>query len=253
MNGRILIVFNVLTLALGLSAVSLQADTLRLKNGQTVDGIFLGGDARSIQFRVRGAAKTYQLADVDQIQFVDDQGPGTGANGANPNLVPFANSFLEMLRPSDWLISNLGDSVGLYPPDRRVRRRNGPLVLAYGATVSIDRTVDVPWSGQFQSQRGYNRGSLEAATNQLINQIRQLKPNLSMVGGRQMIQVDGERALSIRMSSDSPLGGRETDWLVTIPDPEGLIYILFNAPDWDFQKHEAFNFRPMLDSVRLRR
>ena len=87
----------------------------------------------------------------------------------------------------------------------------------------------------------------------LIDQIRRSKPNLSIVGGRQTIQVDGERALSTRMSSDSPLGGRETDWLVTIPDPEGLIYIMFNAPDWDFQKHESFNFRPMLDSVRLRR
>jgi hypothetical protein len=134
-----------------------------------------------------------------------------------------------------------------------VRRRNGPLVLAYGATLTIDRTVSVPWSGQYEIPRGYNRGSLEAATNQLIGEIRRSKPKLNIVGGRQTIQVDGERALSTRMTSDSPLGGRETDWLITIPHPEGLISIMFNAPDWDFQKHESYNFRPILDSIRLQR
>jgi hypothetical protein len=251
MNSKILVAFNVLVFSLSLSAISLRADTLRLKNGQTQDGVYLGGNADSIQFRVRGAARTFRLSEVDRIQFAnDDEGPPTGAN---QNMVPFTNSFLQMMRPADWQITDMADSVGLYPPDRRVRRRNGPLVLAYGATLTIDRTVDVPWSGQYQVPRGYNRGSLETATNQLITEIRRSKPNLNIVGGRQTIQVDGERALSTRMTSDSPLGGRETDWLITIPHPEGLIYILFNAPDWDFQKHESYNFRPMLDSVRLQR
>ena len=251
MNNKISIVFSVLIFSLCLSAISLPADTLRLKNGQTVEGVYLGGNADSLQFRVRGTTRTYRLSEVDQIQFTGD-GEGQDA-GVNQNMVPFANSFLEILRPNDWQLFDLGDSVGLYPRDRRVRRRNGPFVLAYGATITIDRTVDVPWSGQYGSRRGYNRGSLEAATNQLLDEIRQSKPNLNVVGGRQTIQVDGERAISMRMTSDSPLGGRETDWLITIPHPEGLISILFAAPDWDFQKHESYNFRPMLESVRLQR
>ena len=249
MYRNILIIFNLLIFFTALSATSMRADTLRLKNGQVVDGVFLAGDSRSIQFRVRGTARTYQISDVDQIQFIDNN----QNSGQNQNMVPFENSFLQIMRPADWLVTDYGDSVGIYPRDRRVRRGNGPLVLAYGASIAIDRNVDVSWTGQYQYQRGNNRGSLEQATNQLINELRQSKPNLQPTGARQTIQVDGERALSMRLTSDSPLGGRETDWLITIPDPQGLIYILFNAPDWDFQKHESFNFRPMLDSVRMAR
>jgi hypothetical protein len=106
MNSKILVAFNVLVFLLGLSAISLHADTLRLKSGQALDGTYLGGNADSIQFRVRGTARTFRLSEVDQIQFADDdEGPGTGAN---QNMVPFTNSFLEMMRPGDWQITDMG-------------------------------------------------------------------------------------------------------------------------------------------------
>src|SRR5690242_6896326 len=119
---KILVAFNVLLLLFCLSAISLSADTLRQRNGHTIDGTYVGGNADSIQFRVRGSARTFRLSEVDQIQFTDDEEQGLN-NGANQNMVPFVNSFVEIMRPNDWQIPDLGDSVGIYPRDRRVRRR----------------------------------------------------------------------------------------------------------------------------------
>jgi hypothetical protein len=61
-----------------------------------------------------------------------------------------------------------------------------------------------------------------------------------------------ERALSTDPSNESPLGGRETDWLVTVPRPEDLLFLVFVAPDCDFQSYNH-TFQVMLDSVRFRR
>src|SRR5262245_36732257 len=114
-NRKITLVFSVVVLLLGLSAVSLYGDMMRMNNGQTLDGDYLGGDSRSIQFRVRGIARTYQLSEVDQIQFTDTQGLDTGVN---QDMVPFANSFLDMMRPREWQITDMGDLASIYPRDR---------------------------------------------------------------------------------------------------------------------------------------
>jgi hypothetical protein len=63
-----------LTLSLGLllvTAASLAADTLNLRNGQSLDGTFLGGDTRQIRFiGSDGNVKTYSVTDVQSISFM---------------------------------------------------------------------------------------------------------------------------------------------------------------------------------------
>ena len=63
-----------LTLSLGLfliTAASLAADTLNLRNGQSLHGTFLGGDTRQIQFiGSDGNVKTYSVTDVQSISFM---------------------------------------------------------------------------------------------------------------------------------------------------------------------------------------
>jgi len=48
---------------------------------------------------------------------------------------------------------------------------------------------------------------------------------------REAIRVDGATALSTYLSNDSPIGGRETDWLVTLECRDGLLFIVFTAPE----------------------
>jgi hypothetical protein len=64
--------------------------------------------------------------------------------------------------------------------------------------------------------------------------------------------VDGDRALSTYLSNDSPVGGRETDWLVTLEHPDGLLFLVFTAPEREFQRYEDA-FHEMLRSVRIKR
>jgi hypothetical protein len=67
------------------------------------------------------------------------------------------------------------------------------------------------------------------------------------------INVSGARGLSTYLSNDSPIqgGGRETNWLVTLPRPEGLLFLVFTAPEREFQNYES-TFREILYSLRMK-
>ena len=93
---------------------------------------------------------------------------------------------------------------------------------------------------------------MEDATNRLIEELRHSNQGMRIIRSPEGLRIDGERALSTDLSNDSPLGGRETDWLVTVQRPEGLLFFVFVAPDGDFQSYNH-TFRVMLDSVRFRR
>ena len=52
------------------AVASLNADSLRLKNGEIVDGTFLGGDSREVKFlRSNGSVKNYSVSEVASIDF----------------------------------------------------------------------------------------------------------------------------------------------------------------------------------------
>src|SRR5437016_5219343 len=103
---------------------SLQADTLRLKNGQWVEGTYLGGNSRSIRFSISGSTRTYSVADIDQLQF-------TGFSPvAGSRFVPFENSLLRMNRPDNWQVAQDGTSWTIAPSGGKVRDRNGNMSLA---------------------------------------------------------------------------------------------------------------------------
>jgi hypothetical protein len=58
------------TLGLLLAGSMLTADTLRLKNGDSVSGTYLGGDTRQIKFlEADGRTKSYNVSELDGIDF----------------------------------------------------------------------------------------------------------------------------------------------------------------------------------------
>jgi hypothetical protein len=254
MTKKTVLPFAVLALAMvaQFATTPLLGDTLYLKDGRTFDGTYTGGNARSVRFNVNGAANYYALTDVDAIQFGDDAAPAATTSMQQQQFVPLENRLLRMNRPADWQVSSSGDSITISPPKGWVRASNGATAMAYGVTVNLDRSGGARFYNQFQSLSG-STGSVESQTNRIIDRLRQANPDMRVAGSRETIQVDGQRALSMHLTGNSPAGGRETDWLVTLQEPEGLIYFVFTAPEWDFQNHESHNFRPMLDSVRLKR
>jgi hypothetical protein len=65
------------------TAALLSADTLVLRNGSRVDGVYVGGDSRSLRFSVGSRVNFYNLSEVESIRF--SGGPQTYApSGSYP-------------------------------------------------------------------------------------------------------------------------------------------------------------------------
>ncbi|MGH9525008.1 MAG: M48 family metalloprotease [Terriglobales bacterium] len=86
-----------------------------------------------------------------------------------------------------------------------------------------------------------NAGSLDDATNQVVQGMVQQNQGLRQTGGLQNIRVNGIAGRSVEMTGMSPIteNGRqlpEQDWLVTIPYGQqgGVVYLVFVAPQRDF-------------------
>lgn len=69
----------ILMIAAAISAAS--ADTLTLRNGQTVEGSYLGGSARQIRMAVADEIRTFDVSDVVSIRF---EGASASAPAAKP-------------------------------------------------------------------------------------------------------------------------------------------------------------------------
>jgi len=119
----------------------------------------------------------------------------------------------------------------------------GQAELAYGVTISIAKLEGNPPAGQ---------DALQAATQKLITSMEEENADLRITRDPKPVTLNGERALSIYFTNDSPNGGQETDWLLTVMRPEGLVYFVCVAPREDYN---AFNeaFTNVLDSVRFKR
>ncbi|MCI0403059.1 MAG: M48 family metallopeptidase [Acidobacteria bacterium] len=101
------------------------------------------------------------------------------------------------------------------------------------------------------------RASLDDATHQLLQQIRQGNPEHKVVGHDEDIRVNRVPGKSVMLVGPSPIKGsggrplRERDWLVTLRHSDGsIVWVLFIAPERDFSQFETA-FERMLRSLRL--
>jgi hypothetical protein len=133
--------------------------------------------------------------------------------------------------PDNWQVSGGGDDVTLAPRDGVVQQQVG-----FGALI-----------GMFAPQRG--REGLQAATDDLIKKLKGENPKMVGSGAGKSVTVDGASGLMTKLSEESPFGGGETDGLVTVSRPAGLVYFVFVAPDRDYTRVEK-TFQQMLDSLR---
>ena len=62
--------------------------------------------------------------------------------------------------------------------------------------------------------------------------------------------MNGQPGLSTYLSNDSPVGGQETDWLITVMQPQGLLSFLCVAPQNAYNDYDK-TFSAILDTVRL--
>ena len=242
-----------------------QNDRLNLQ----VTNASMGGDPisgrKALLISYEWAGRTYDAV-VQENQWVtiptEQQQTGTSASSdtrpgwPSSRVKPFENSVFRIEYPENWQAYGQGDIAATIAPDRgMVDDGQGNQAMAYGVILNMyELRADSYYQKQLQPE-GYGQSSgqsLEDATNRLIEELRRSNQGMRIIRSPESVRVDGERALSTDLSNESPLGGRETDWLVTVPRPEGLLFFVFVAPDGDFQSYNH-TFRVMLDSVRFRR
>lgn len=73
---------------LGVSSSWLQADSIILQNGQTLEGVFLGGDSRSVRFAAADVVHTYGLGEIKSLEF----GPASPTGAPGSLAVPAADA-----------------------------------------------------------------------------------------------------------------------------------------------------------------
>ena len=224
--------------------------------------------AKQLQLRYRWDNRTYDvtLRENDRLIIPTDQqtrdtASGVGADWPSERYVTVENSLLTISRPDNWQMHGQGDALSITPRGGLVDDEQGNQAMVAGVIVNMfePRLTGTGVSGQQLQSRGYGQGTtqdattrLDQATDQLVQELRLSNRNMRVIRYREVIRVDGSRALSTYLSNDSPDGGRETDWLVTVEHPEGLLFLVFTSPERDVQRYDSA-FHEMLRSVRIKR
>lgn len=190
----------------------------------------------------------------------DGSNAGSQPDWASEHFVTFENALMRIDHPDNWQTYGQGDAVTIAPRNGMVQDGNGNQAMAYGALVNLyeahtDRyRQQLQGSGSGQNPHQDSHIYLEQNTDQLVQELRLSNRNMRVIRSHEDINVNGSDALSTYLSNDSPIpgGGRETNLLVTMQRPEGLLFFIFTAPERDFQTYDDV-FQRMLYSVRLKR
>jgi peptidase M48-like protein len=171
-------------------------------------------------------------------------------------------------RPSTRMVSYQGrDFTIRYPSNWRVSERNDVVTIAPTNAIVSDELLYGMRIATFEPQNNFfggrnsfsapergstsDRTSLGRATDELLDYLRQSNPNMRVVRTESRGQVDGQPSMSMEVSNDTATGGRETDRLVTVLTPDGLLYYFIGvAPEREFNRYESL-FGDMIASVRF--
>ena len=160
----------------------------------------------------------------------------SAAPAPSGTFVEYQASAYALKVPENWKKYEDKSSV-TFAPDGGISQSGS---LAYGMIVSVRAQADA------------NEHALENATQALIQELAKTNPGLKITREPGRVELNGQPGLSTYLSNDSPAGGQETDWLVTVLQPQGLLSFLCVAPQAAYPEYEK-TFTAVLDSVRLPR
>jgi len=154
-------------------------------------------------------------------------------------LVKYQGKGFAISLPDNWKVQESEGGVILAPAGGNVAGAGGDSAQAYGA--SISRYVPPPG----------RRVKLSQATQQVIDSLRNTNPNLRVVR-QSKGRVKGRAAYSTMLENDSPLQGqKETDHLVTVSGRDGVLVVVFIAPQSAYESYRP-TFEEMLKGLEVR-
>jgi beta-barrel assembly-enhancing protease len=170
--------------------------------------------------------------------------PTVAAGGAPPSpsgrFAEFQGSSYTLKYPDNWGQSGDNSNASFAPPGGVVQGGDGQGALAYGLVVSVTPVQGDPNGSD----------ALANATQQFIQSLQKSNPNMRVVRQASAVKLNGQPGLSTYLGNDSPAGGQETDWLITVVQPQGLLSFLSVAPQSAYSDYDR-TFAAILDSVRL--
>jgi predicted Zn-dependent protease len=172
-----------------------------------------------------GSAATLANVSFDQVK-------------PSSNFTQLNNNVFSISYPENWKTGGDQNSVLIAPQAGAAQG-----AVAYGVTIGGGRDP--------------NAGSLDQATENLVQSITQSNQGLQATGSPQSISVNGVDGRSVTLTGNSPVqqDGKpvpERDWLVTVPASQGgLIYLVFTAPENEFSRLRP-TYEKMLNSLQLK-
>jgi hypothetical protein len=159
---------------------------------------------------------------------------------ASTHLADYKASAFTLSYPDNWGVSESDGGAAFAPKGGVVQGSDGQGALAYGVIVNT-RAEQIDAS---------NSNALANATQRLIDDLKKSNPNMKIVQRASSVRLNGQAGLSTYLTNDSPLGGQETDWLITVMQPQGLMSFLCVAPQARYSDYDK-TFSAILDTVRL--
>jgi Zn-dependent protease with chaperone function len=152
------------------------------------------------------------------------------------NFVEYDATAYRLKYPDNWKKYEEGGNTA-FAPDGGISESGA---LACGMIVSVNQAQIDP----------NDPNALENVTQKFIQDLQKTNAGLRVVRNSGRVKLNGELGLSTYLTNDSPTGGQETDWLITVLRPQGLVSFLCVAPQSAFADYEKA-FTAMLDTVRL--
>lgn len=173
--------------------------------------------------------------------------PGTAGSAAPPappsrNFATYQASAYMLKYPDNWkkYPDSEGGGVSFAPEGGVVDDGSGHSALAYGLIVSVSRT----------KSDASDPNALDNATRQVLQDLQKANPSMKVTRQGDRLRLNGLPGLSSYLSNDSPAGGPETDWVITVLRPEGVQYFVCVAPAATYSNYDK-TFSSILDSVRF--
>ncbi|MHB8500434.1 MAG: M48 family metallopeptidase [Candidatus Acidiferrales bacterium] len=187
--------------------------------------------------------------EVMALPVVKRAAPSAGGNAPVPmgpppapstNFAEYQASAYRLKYPDNWTKYGEKNNVSLAPDGGVMEESDGQAGLAYGVIVNVTKVQGNPNDAK----------ALENATQDFIKTLQKDNPKMKVARGPGSLRLNGQPGLSTYLSNESPAGGAETDWLITVLRPEGLVSFVCVAPQKDYEKYDK-TFSAILDSVRL--
>lgn len=242
-----------------IARIQQEARLLRVSQNPTTNVAGL----RQIQSRLGGAGAASQQAIQQRNGGRGGRTRPTGrVNGAGISVPAPSSSFrsytnrLGVYRvsyPSNWKVYEQGSTGVTIAPEGGLVSANGETDIVYAAILNhYDPFGNGAGRNNLRGNNSQGEASIEEATDDLINTLRQNSPYLQVAGNGQRIQVGGGMALAAVMRGVDPVTG--VDERVTVVTrqlaDDHLIYMLFITPERDAANYAGV-LNKMIGSIQI--